>query len=294
VLAWLASVLAIAAPSPVAVVVSDELEAYRLPTEAFLDAFGGTPRVYTIHGRASEAAVVVAQLQRTPPTVVFCVGAKAAYAVHNGLPEIPMVYAAVIDPRRYGLTTGENASGVSMTVDPVTYLSQFVSFFPDVRTIGVIRGPDTADGRILSMSAAAVEVDRQLLIAEAATAKDVRKVLHDLAIQGVDAVWVPPDRSVLTTSGYRAVAEEARRRHLPLLVDTASMVEAGGLFTMTPDPVGIGQQAATLVKAVLQGEEVARLSDPEQVLVVLNLRTIEAADLPFDRAMLDFADKVVR
>lgn len=286
--------LASASPTPVAVVVSDELDAYRAPTEAFLDAFDGSPRVYNLHGRASEAAAVVALLQHDPPDVVFCVGAKAAYAVANGMPDTQVVYAAVLDPRRYGLTSRKGVSGVSMAVDPVTYLSQFVSFFPDVHTIGVVRGPETPDKRILAMSAAAVEVDRELLIADAGSPREVRRVLHDLAVQGVDAVWVPPDRSVLTTSGYRGVAEEARRRHLPLLVDTASMVEAGGLFTMVPDPVGVGQQAAALVEALVRGEEVARSQDPERVLVVLNLRTIEAADLPFDRAMLDFADSVVR
>ncbi|MEQ1563991.1 MAG: ABC transporter substrate binding protein [Myxococcota bacterium] len=289
----LLSCVARAAPSPVAVVVSDELEAYREPTDAFLSAFGGAPRVYTLHGRASEAAAVVAQLARTPPEVVVCVGAKAAYAVKNGLPGTTVVYASVLDPKRYGLT-GDDVTGVTMAVDPVTYLSQFVGFFPEVRTIGVIRGPDTPDKRLLAMNAAAVEVDRDMLIARAEAPSDVRRQMNALALQGADAVWLPPDRSILTTFGYRAIAEEARRRHLPLLVDTASMVEAGGLFTMTPDPVGVGQQTAALVQAILDTGDVPRPQDPEVVQVVLNLRTIEAAELPFDRTMLDFADVVVR
>jgi putative tryptophan/tyrosine transport system substrate-binding protein len=293
VIGWWLQAVTWAAPSPVAVVVSDELEAYRLPTEAFLAEFGGAPRVYNLHGRASEAAAVVAQLQLAPPQVVLCVGAKAAYAVKNGLPQAVVVYAAVLEPRRYGLE-GEAVTGVTMTIDPVTYLSQFVGFFPEVQTVGVIRGPETPDARVLAMSAAAVEVDRELLIARADSPREVRRAVHELAVQGVDAVWVPPDRSMLTTSGYRAVAEEARRRHLPLLVDTASMVEAGGLFTMTPDPEGVGRQAAAIVEAVLAGEAVPRPQDPEDLQVVLNLRTIEAAELPFDRAMLDFVDEVVQ
>jgi putative ABC transport system substrate-binding protein len=291
VLAFVAA--ALAAPSPIAVVVSDELDAYRRPTEAFLEQIHGAPRVFNLHGRASEAAAVVAQLKSNPPQVVFCVGAKAAYAVHNGLPDVKLVYASVLDPKRYGIT-GQGVTGVSMTIDPVTFLSQFVGFFPDVHTIGVVRGSETTDQRLLAMSAAAVEIDRKLVIAEAGGPGDLRRMVHDLSEQGVDAVWVPPDRSILTTSGYRTLADEARRRHLPLLVDTASMVEAGGLFTMTPDPQGVGKQAAALVQAILEGQPVPRSADPEKLEVVLNLRTIEAAELPFDRAMLDFADRVVQ
>ncbi|MCA9495252.1 MAG: hypothetical protein KC621_35230, partial [Myxococcales bacterium] len=198
------------------------------------------------------------------------------------------------DPERYGIV-GNQVTGVTMDVEPVTFLSQFTGFFPDVQQIGVIRGEGTSDERLAAMSAAATELGRELVVVEVDSPRGVRRAFTDLAQQGVDALWLPPDRHILTTSGYRTLSEEARRRHLPVLVDTRSMVEAGGLFTMVPDPVGVGEQAVALVQQVLDGAAPATLppEDPQRLLVVLNLRTLRESELEVDRLLLDFVDVTI-
>lgn len=278
----------------VAVVVSDELDAYREPTEAFLAALGQQARVYNLRGRASEASQVASQLQASDPGVVFCVGAKAAYTVHRLLPSTPLVYATILDPERYGIE-GPKVTGVRTEVEPITFLSQFTGFFPEVEQIGVIRGEGTSDERLSAMSAAAAELGRELVVEEVEDPRGARRAFARLAAHGVDALWLPPDRSVLTTSGYRALSDEARRRHLPVLVDTRSMVEAGGLFTMVPDPEGVGRQAAELVHQVLDGAAPVTLpaEPPEKLLVVLNLRTLRESELDIDRLLLDFVDVAI-
>lgn len=288
----LAPVSASAGSSRVAVVVSDELEAYRVPADAFLAELGLQPRVFNLHGRAAEAALVVAQLKSDPPEVVFCVGAKAAYAVKNGMPDTEVVYAAVLDPERYGIV-GDRVTGVRMDIEPVTFLSQFTGLLPNVRTIGLIRGPGTPDKRMLAIGAATNELGIKLVVRDVEAARSVRRAFGDLTAGGIDALWLPPDRTTLTTTGYRALADEARRRHLPLLVDTANMVEAGGLFTMMPDPEGVGRQAAALVRELLDGGELQAPVPPEKLLVVLNGRTLDAAELPIDPLLLDFVDRLI-
>ena len=91
------------------------------------------------------------------------------------------------------------------------------------------------------------------------------------------------------------MSEEARRRRLPLLVDTQNMVEAGGLFTLTPDHEAVGRQAAVMATELLGGEVPSNIGtdSPEKLLVVLNTRTIERSGLEFDRLLLDFVDVVV-
>lgn len=293
-LVLLTAVALAAGRSRIAVVVSDDLEAYRAPAEAFVREIGDPPRVYQLHGRAAEAERVVRELDREDPAVVFCVGAKAAYAVRFGLPDTPLVYAGILDPKRYGIE-GTQVTGVTMDVAPVTFLSQFAGFFPEALEVGVIRGPDTPDARLRAMTSAASELGRRLVVREVASSREVRGALAALVDDGVDALWVPPDRAVLTTSGYRTLTEEARRLHLPLLVDTENMVEAGGLLTIVPSAEGIGRQAARLARQVLDGASPAVLpaEDPEELLVVLNTRTLEAAELPFDRLLLDFVDVAI-
>ncbi len=290
---WLAG-WASAASDRVGVVVSDDLAVYRETAEAFLAALPDQPRVYQIHGRAQEAAVVTRELAAWSPQVVVCVGAKAAYAVKAAMPTTPLVYVAVRDPGRYGLAGGQ-VTGVTMAVDPLTFVSQFVGFFPDVESIGVVRGPQTSDERAAAMVAAGAEIGKQVRVKDVQSPRDVRSALSELVDAGIDALWVPPDRAVLTTGAYRSLAEEARRRHLPLLVDTASMVEAGGTFTMVPDPDGAARQATALVDQILAGAAPSTLptQEPQELRVVLNLRTLAAAGLEVDALLLDFVDVAI-
>jgi len=204
------------------------------------------------------------------------------------------VWSTIYEPERYGIA-GPRVTGVSMAVQPIGYLSQFVGFFPGVERLGVIRGPGLSDKKWLEMAAAAVELGIETVEYRVSTSREVRGALVSLARQGVDALWVPPDRSVLTSDNFRTIAEESRRRRLPLLVDTRNMVEAGGLFTLSPDHEAVGRQAARLAQSMLGGTPATELpvQEPERLLVVLNTRTIERAELDFDRLMLDFVDVIV-
>lgn len=292
------SLLMLCAPSlardRVAVVVSDDLQAYTAPVGPFVDELGLTAEVINIHGRENDARAMVGRLKSDLPRVVYCVGAKACYAVHTSMPKVPLVYSTIYEPERYGIK-GPRVTGVSMDVQPVSYLSQFVGFFPTVQRLGVIRGPGVSDKRWLAMAAAAVELGIETVEYRVESPREVRTALVNLARQGVDALWVPPDRDVLTSDNYRTIAEECRRRRLPLLVDTENMVEAGGLFTLSPDHEAVGRQAARLTQQLLAGTPATELpvQEPERLLVVLNTRTIDRAELEFDRLMLDFVDVIV-
>jgi putative tryptophan/tyrosine transport system substrate-binding protein len=278
----------------VAVVVSDVLSAYTDPVSPFVAELGQSAEVINIHGRETEARQAIERLDGMGPKVVYCIGAKACYAVHKAMPKMPLVYSTIYEPRRYGIE-GDKVTGVTMRVEPITFLSQFTGLFPSVKSIGVVRGPEMSDGEWLELAAAGVELDLAVVDQRVREARDVRSAMLLLAKKEVDAVWVPPDRSILTSENYRNLTEEARRRRLPLLVDTRNMVEAGGLYTLAPDAQAVGQQAARLVQRILDGERPGdmRVQDPEKLLVVLNAATIARAELEFDRLLLDFVDVVV-
>jgi putative ABC transport system substrate-binding protein len=277
----------------VAVVQSDDLDPYTEPVPSFLEELGEPAMVLNIHGRAVEARAVAKKLKREQPDVVFALGSKAAYTVRHQLPDTPMVYAVVINPDRYGIP-GERAVGIEATVSPSRYLSQFVGFFPEVRTIGVLRGPLTTDDRMAELQGVARTLDLTLLVEEIGTPRRVRRAFNEMA-PNIDALWLQPDREMMTAESFRLLTEEARRRRLPLLVETDNMVRAGALFAVVPDPDGLGRQAARTARQLLDGASPRTLHDefPSEVLVVLNMRTVERAEIPFDALLLDFVDVVV-
>lgn len=278
------------ARSRVVVVQSDELGPYTDPVPAFLAAIGEPAMVVNLHGRRSEADALIERLRREQsPKVVFCLGAKAAYAVRKGLPDVPIVYTAVMQPDRYGLV-GANVYGIAGTADPVAFLSQAEAFFPGVKRIGWLRGPHVTDATVAEITEAADAVGVQLVVGNVPDPRSMRRAIDDLA-PDVDALWLPADRDILTTDTFRVLGEETRRRHLPLLVPSDNMVRAGGLFAVVPDPAGIGQQAADLAIAVLEDRKPEdQVAYPALLKVALNLQTLDLAGIDFDRLLLDFVD----
>ncbi len=274
----------------VVVVQSDDLEAYSAPVPAFLEALGQPAQVVNLHGRRVEADALVKRLRTENPSAVFCLGAKAAYAIHQGLPSTPMVYTSVLDPQRYGIE-GRQVTGVGMHLEPALHLSQFTSFFPNIKRLGLLRGPALTDTRMRTLTAGAQAVGIELVVREVDAPRHVRGTLAGMADE-IDGLWLLPDRAVLTRESFRAVTEETRRRGLPLLVETDDMVKAGALFAVVPDPDSLGRQAAGLVRRILGGAAPAILEvqQPEDALVVLNLRTLERAGIAFDKMLLDFVD----
>ncbi|MCO4744151.1 MAG: hypothetical protein KC912_05145 [Proteobacteria bacterium] len=282
-----------AVPTRVAVVTSDDLEVYTAPVRSFLQQMeknGEHVRVIHLRGRASEAEAAASLLRREDPDVVFALGAKAAFAVKGSLPSTPLIYASISDPARYGIE-GPQVTGIRIAAAPSMYLSQLVGLFPEVGTVGVLHGTGTSKERVGAIKAAAAEVGLQLVFHSADSPRALRKSLPDLT-QEVDAVWLVPDREVLTAEVFRTTVEETRRRGLPLLVDTDNMVRAGGLFAVVPDPDTVGSQAASTAMELLGGKapSLLEIQDPESTLVVLNIGAVDEAGLSIDPLLLDFVD----
>jgi putative ABC transport system substrate-binding protein len=277
----------------VAVVQSGDFAAYREPVPAFLETVDEPTQVVVIRGRQQDAEELIERLARTNPIVVFCLGAKAAWTVRRLMPNTPMVYAAVNEVERYGVEASI-VTGVRNHVAPVTYLSQFLGFFPDVRNVGILRGPSVSEQRIEELLAAANEVGVTITTVDVPTSRAVRKSFVAMA-PNVDAVWLQPDRDILTRESYRLLTEEARRLRVPVMVDTYNMVRAGGLFAVVPDSDGIGVLAAEMVRDILGGKSPSEIEvrDPRNLSVVVNMRTVQSSQIPFDTLLLDFVDVVV-
>lgn len=288
----LLSVEATAGPR-VVVVQTDDLRPYTEPVPAFLEALGEPAAVVNLDGREAEADALIRRLKSDPPAVVFALGPKAAYAVRHELPNTPLIYASVLAPDRYGIP-GRQATGVGMTVTPEIYLSQLTGFFPELKTIGLLRGPAVTDARIAELREAAKAVGVELVIERVSTARRVRPVFNELAPR-IDALWLQPDRDFLTRDTFRILVEETRRHRKPLLVDTDNMVRAGGMFAVVPAPAGVGRQAAEMARQILDGAAPAILppEHPDEFLVALNLRNLRMAEIPLDELLLDFVDIVV-
>ncbi len=288
-------VAAALARSDIAVLVSDSIAAYEAPVARFREVVGRPVTVFDLEGDRARADSVVKQLLADPPPLVFAVGAKAAYVAVNDLPGVPVVYAMVLDPRRYGIS-GTQVTGVSMDVPAEATLSQFQLFAPGVKRLGVLLSANNTNPQVQEALTAAKKLGFEVKVQRVTNAKDARNAWQRTAPE-VDALWLLPDPVVMAPETFRWLRGDTLRRRLPMLASTENLVRAGALLCVAPDREMAGQQAGELATRILEGGELPGMIEPVppgSLRVVLNRDTLDAIGVEVDELMLDFADEVVR
>lgn len=273
---------------------SDRLPAYEEPIAAFEEALGEPLRVYQLDGDRKKAMSIAEDLQEDRPSLVFALGAKAAWLAATELRGVPIVHVAVLDPARYGIE-GAFITGVGMEMPPEMVLSQFQLFAPDVRTIGIIIWQGNKNPHIDESIEAARRAGYELVVRRVNRTQDVRRGYTSLRRQ-IDALWILPDPVVVTPQNFRTLRDESLRARIPLLAYSEQLVHAGAFMCVAPDWDGVGRQAAELARRILDGTTAAQVRpvSPDQPRILVNADSGESVGLAIDEVLLDFVDEVVR
>jgi len=270
---------------------SDELPIYDAPTQRFVEEMGEV-EIINLQGDRERALRVTARLADDPPPVIFALGAKSAWIAINELPDIPLIYAMVFEPERYDITG--NITGVRMEVPPALPLAQLQLMLPEVRRLGILLSEDAGGDWLDEALREADRAGYKVKIARVPSRRHVRRGLAQLR-GSVDAIWLLPDRKVLTPTGFQVILTDTLRSRIPLLAWSENLVTAGALMCVAPDYSEVGRQAAELADRIIAGatpSDIAPLS-PESFRVVLNRDTQQALQLKLDPMLMDFVDEVV-
>ena len=280
----------------IAILRSDTLPAYDAPIESFTRAIGQPVVVHEIAGDRKRADHIVETLLQDPPPAVLALGAKAAWTAQHHLPtNIPVVYAQVRDPGRYGLN-GIHVTGVRMDMPPAMVLAQFRLLAPDVQRIGILLSANNSDPNVAQAIAAAKNAGLTVRAQRVTSERDIRRTAADM-MQSVDAIWLLPDPLVVSPSTFHYIRGQAVRARVPLLAYSETLVDAGALICVAPDPTAIGIQAAETIRSILSDNLTPGTLEPASpagARVVLNVSVQEAIGLRIDPMLMDFVDQTVQ
>ncbi len=284
-------VLAAVHAAPIAIIRSSDLVEYDAPIDAFVQSLDVPVDIFDIQGDRGRAYRIAAQLRKDPPALIFALGARAAWLVSHKLPYTPMVYAMVFDPGRYGITG--QVTGVDMNVSADLVLAQLRLMLPEVERLGVIVSED-GEHQLQAALDAADRAGYELRIARITSKQRVRRGLAQIRGE-VDAIWLLPDREVVTPVGFHVILTETLRARIPVLAYSESLVRAGALMCVAPDHTDIGRQAAQLAERILAGASPSSLPtvSPQDYRVVINQSTQHAMQLKLDPVLMDFVDEVI-
>jgi putative tryptophan/tyrosine transport system substrate-binding protein len=289
------SILQIAfARDSVAVLISDSIPEYQEPAQAFVDAYPGAVQVFQIEGNKSKALNITNDLQEDPPMMIFAIGAKAAFIAKQELPYIPMLYAMVHDPYKYGIN-GENVVGISSQTSAEVTLAQFRLFVPKAKTIAIFISESASIELVSNATEVARNMGYDIKLIRINSSMELRKTLTYLSKEA-DAIWLLPDSQIITPENFHYITSIANRSKMPILANSDLLANAGALMSVTPDRNGVGQQAADLINTMLSEQKFYSNATflPELPRVTFNERVQRNIGLEVDPFALGFVDDLIQ
>ncbi len=268
---------------------SADLALYNRTTEGISGSFradrGEQVTVISMADIADGDRLSAAELPERPD-VVLTVGAAATRYATRHYPDTPIIHTMVVRPERLELTP--NTIGISMFVPVEDMLATLQLISPGIRHVGVLHGPD--NGEMVRQAAAGLSgFETTLLPMEVTDDRDLPRIARRLVMQS-DALWIVPG-TLTSLDAYRFILTLSFEHRVALVADSSSMVRAGALLSITPDPVDVGRQAARLAGYILGDEALPpdRTFYPDMANLAVNLKTARTLGINVPPMIVQFA-----
>jgi putative tryptophan/tyrosine transport system substrate-binding protein len=251
-------------------------------------------------GREESYAEIFAEFVRRRVDVIVTSGA-AILAAKQVASDIPVVFAAAVDPVSMGLVAslarpGGNITGLSLQgpdlagkrlelLREVVSNLRRVAVLANTATPGAARELDEARAaaRTLGLEAAALEIRR---------AEDIAPAIASVK-GGADALYVCADPLVVVNRIRINILTLALR--MPAIFTSREHVEAGGLMSYGPNFPDLYRRAAEHVDKILRGTRPGDIpvEQPTKFDFAVNLITANALGLTVPLSLLARADEVI-
>ena len=125
---------------------------------------------------------------------------------------------------------------------------------PAASRVGVLWGPDSQalSPQLKALSGNSLTVNEATVNAREPVFGALKRVLED-----ADVMLAVADPQVYNTNSVQNILLAAFRARVPMVAFSPAYVRAGALMAVYVTPTQIGQQAATIVRGVLQGKEMS-------------------------------------
>ena len=291
--------LAIAEPY-IAVLQSDSFVEYQKPTSAFLKKCSLKTKAYDIHGNKELAQARIMDLKKNKPQVIFAVGAKAAWIAQQHLPDIPLVYAMVQNPERFGL---RQSNSIEIVMFPPKDLSiaQMQLFFPETAHVAFFTGSQPSP-EILEYTKLMESYDIKTTIYQSESTNSLRQTLAKLP-KDIDIIWLAKDPEWLTPERFYHINNASIKKSIPIITNSTPLTHAGALLSISSNYESIGKVGADVVTQLFQqkrqlllGTEQAPLEEQyytDDLFITLNRKTQKSIELELEEYMIDFINEEV-
>jgi putative ABC transport system substrate-binding protein len=236
---------------------------------------------YLIVSSAAEAREqLLTSIAKTNPSVLVTVGSKCTRLAKTTAPDIPVVFASVLNPVTSGLiesydSPGNNITGASLDISIGMQIARFKQLVPNTTKLGVFyseRSEYVLNQALIEAADQYVEI----VPFEIRSPRDV-PIGVDSLTRSCSGILAIPDELIYTPPSTKHILLESFRSKLPVMGFSPSFVQSGALFALIVDHKFVGVQAGGLVIKVLHGIKPGMIpvTMPEAPYLYLNRNTAE-------------------
>jgi putative ABC transport system substrate-binding protein len=286
------------ASGPIAVLLSDDEAAYSAPVKTFMEEVGSPANRYNLAGNIEQAPAVMQKLLETHPSLIFALGAKAAYIAKlwtSNHPRIPVVFAMVLNYRHYDfLASQDNMTGIAYETAPGTQFINAMLFFPHVRKIGVVYSELHSSETVMQAKSEAASLGVELIAESIANPRNFKPALKKM-LPRIDAFWVLTDPVVFTLENIGWMRTECIKNRTVTVGQSENIIRDAALLSIAPDLYTIGSQAAAIAHNILSdSSRPAEIGvvDPLGTRILLNTAIARRMGISINPSALNFASEV--
>ncbi|WP_303974556.1 tryptophan ABC transporter substrate-binding protein [Streptococcus merionis] len=227
------------------------------------------------------------------------IATPAAQGLANATKDIPVIMGAVTDPVGANLVTdlknpGGNITGVSDATPVADTVELIQAITPDAKTIGVLysSSEDNSLSQVEAFTEAAERAGYTVVPYAVPSTNEIATTVTAM-LPKVDAVWTPTDNTI--ASAFPTVISAAKEAKKPLYTSVETMVEEGGIASVTLSQFDLGVATGKMVAAVLNGADPAKT--PVEIFsegtIVVNKKVAEELGLTIPASLLEKATTII-
>ena len=263
-------------------------------------------KVHNAQANMGTASQIAQQILGEEPDLILAIATPSAQACAQALKKAPgdlqrtLIFSAVTDPVSAGLVNswekpGKNITGVSDMLPIQKHMNMLLTFFPEMKKLGVIYNAGEANSKVLVKMIKEVGDQKGFKVVEATASKSSEVYQAAKSLVGrADAAYIPTDNTVV--SAFESAVKVGIENKLPIFAADVDSVPRGAVAAMGFDYYKHGYQTGVMAKKILEGANPATtpVETQDQLLLHLNLKSAEEMGVSVPQSLIDKADKIVR
>ncbi|MBF0227665.1 MAG: hypothetical protein HQK76_19630 [Desulfobacterales bacterium] len=186
------------------------------------------------------------------PSVIISIGILASSLSVEVENKIPIIFAMVINYKKYDILRKNNVTGISMEIPPQIIFTQLKMILPDINSIGVPFHPEASLEIVNDAQTSGTKMGIDLIKIPVKNPDKIDIMLSNYS-EKYKGIWMIADTKLYnpSTKAFEKLVSIAEKENKPLIAFSEAFIKSGALFSVSINYHSIGSQTALISKLIV-------------------------------------------